>query len=345
MEVGLKNNIILYCWAVFFIFIPRFTIADLIWKQNGATYNLTHMGILKGIQLPLSPDINNGASSTFGGAANNGVIPENRLLFINYQQYAVYDKLNDDKGTHVKPRFSASVYGNIFRILYASPFTFADNRARILPEISIPFVTSRVDVHGDVFEKTGIGDIKAGISVFWNKMFSFKQVHFDGLIGADFSFPTGKYKKGHLNIGHNIYDALLFFETISVIDFPGKNALFFKNHFQYNYYDKNNDFINPVTHNKNSEYKFGHNFQYNYMIVYKFNDALGTGLAGFYNQQLSDDKMDGNKIKNSKEKSIGIGPIITYAKHIRCSLRTLFVLDSENSPEGNVSTLILNFMF
>jgi hypothetical protein len=345
MEVDLRDIIILCFFCFFFILTPKFSIADLIWKQSGVTHNLTEMGILKGIALPLAPDINNGASSTFGGTVSNSPIPENKLLLINYQQYVFYDKLNDDKGSRVHSDFSASVYGTILRMLYASPFTFANNQARILPEISIPVVTSRVDVHGKLFEKTGIGDIKAGVGVFWDNMFSFKQVNFDGLMGADVSFPTGKYKKGHLSIGHNIYDVLLFFETMSEIGLPGNHALFFKNHLQYNYYDKNNDFINPVTLDNNSDYRFGHNIQYNYMLVYKFNEVFGTGVAGFYNQQLAEDEMDGNRIKNSKEKSIGIGPIFTYAAHhIRCSLRTLFVVDSKNSPEGNVTTLIFNFM-
>jgi hypothetical protein len=73
---------------------------------------------------------------------------------------------------------------------------------------------------------------------------------------------------------------------------------------------------------------------------------LEIWISGFYNRQISADEMDDKRIKGSKEKAVAVGPIVTVACHpLEGSLKTLFVLDAENNPEGTVTTLILNFLF
>ena len=49
-------------------------------KNGGTRYNLTQMGIFKGLQLPLAPDVLNGISSTFGGTIFPDPLPSNKLL-------------------------------------------------------------------------------------------------------------------------------------------------------------------------------------------------------------------------------------------------------------------------
>ncbi len=333
----------------FFVFLTCYTsaaFADLKWSCKGTEYNLTKIGIYKGLGLGLAPGVNNGASSLFGGVLSPEPPPANKLLFLNYQQFIHFDRLMDHKGSSVDHRLNAATYAMFNRILYTSPISFANGNARIIPEIAIPWATSRVKVDGEVYKRSGMGDIKVGASVYWKNMFSVKGNGFDGFIGLDLSLPTANYKKDHLNLGSNIYELLFFFETFALLDIGVGEGLLWKNHLQFNYYTENDDFVNPVTHDRDSTYLFGHYFQYNCMLAYKFSRETGLGIAGFYNQQLFNDKMDSHEIRNSKEMSLGIGPLVTYAAHhIECSLRTIFIVDAENYPEGSVTTLIFNFIF
>jgi hypothetical protein len=268
------------------------------------------------------------------------------LLLINYSQFSHYDHLKDDNGSEVPHNFSASTFSTLFRFMYTSPITFAGGKARLMPEVIIPWATAHVKVDGEVSRRKDIGDIKLGLDTFWKNIFSIGDLDFDSFMVFDVTLPTAKHRKEGLSIGANIYDTLFSFETLAKLNVGTGDGLFWKNHFQFNYYGKNRDFINPVTRDRDSEYQCGPNFQYNLALVYKFNKKIGTGISGFYNRQISADEMDDKRIKGSKEKAVAVGPIVTVACHpLEGSLKTLFVLDAENNPEGTVTTLILNFLF
>lgn len=350
-EASIVRGILTFS-SVFFILILSFlpappeASADLTWKYGGTRHNLTQIGIFKGLQLPLAPDVLRGISSTFGGTIFPDPPPPNKLLLINYHQFSHYDHLKDGSGSEVPHNFSASIFSAIFRFMYTSSITFADGRARLMPEIVIPWATARVKVDGEVSRRKDIGDIKLGLGTFWKNIFSIGGLDFDSFMGLEVTLPTAKHRKEGVSIGANIYDTLFFFETLTKLNVGAGDGLFWKNHFQFNYYGKNRDFINPVTLDRGSEYQCGPNFQYNLALAYKFNKKIGGGISGFYNQQISADEMDGKKIRNSKERAVGVGPIVTIARHpLEGSLKTLFVLDAENNPEGTVTTLILNFLF
>ncbi len=319
--------------------------SDISWRYKGKKYNLNELGVYKGFGLPLSFDIAFGASSVFGGTISKKPIPKNILIFINYNQLLHYTSLKDDKGDNVPHLFHTNIFASLFRFVYSSPFSFANGKARIMPELSIPFLSIRAKVDDRVESKTGIGDIKIGLSIFWKKFFSISGISFDVFSGIDVTLPTAKYKKRELSLGNNIYDFILFYETFTKLKIGIGDGLFWKNHFQFLFYTKNRDFINPLTKSESS-YLFGPNFQYNYMLIYKFNKRFGLGISGYYNKQLLDDKMGKDRIKGSKERSIGIGPILTFSgTHIKCSLRNIFDFGSINRPKGTSTVLILNFSF
>jgi hypothetical protein len=51
----------------------------------------------------------------------------------------------------------------------------------------------------------------------------------------------------------------------------------------------------------------GQAFHRNYAISYEVTSGIRVGLNGYWLKQPTDDKIDGNKIENSRESVIGLG--------------------------------------
>lgn len=73
---------------------------------------------------------------------------------------------------------------------------------------------------------------------------------------------------------------------------------------------------------------------------------MRLGLNGYYLQQLSDDRIDGNEQSRSKERVLGIGPGLKYTyERLSLYLNTYYETAAENRPEGFRGIFRLSMVF
>ena len=77
---------------------------------------------------------------------------------------------------------------------------------------------------------------------------------------------------------------------------------------------------------------------------------LRLGISGYVLQQLTDDKINGNRIANSEERVFGIGPGLSYNQDnslakVWITLNSYFETGAENRPEGIGVVLRISLAF
>jgi hypothetical protein len=80
----------------------------------------------------------------------------------------------------------------------------------------------------------------------------------------------------------------------------------------------------------------GQAFHMNYAISYEVTSGIRVGLNGYWLNQLTDDKIDGNKIENSRESVVGLGVGVRFllAENTWLYLNGYKEFDARNRAEG-----------
>ena len=70
---------------------------------------------------------------------------------------------------------------------------------------------------------------------------------------------------------------------------------------------------------------------------------LRLGVNGYYLKQISDTKVDGRNVDDSREKVLGIGPgaLLSFSRETHLFFNLYFESQAENRPEGTRTTLRL----
>ena len=95
-----------------------------------------------------------------------------------------------------------------------------------------------------------------------------------------------------------------------------------------------------------SDYHLAPSFQMNLKLAYTLDRHFKLGMGGFFDYQLWKDKMEGHRLKNSREIALGGGPIL-IGSFGRFFFDFGFFFDGkvENRPKGKKVTLILYYTF
>lgn len=126
-------------------------------------------------------------------------------------------------------------------------------------------------------------------------------------VAFSFTLPTGSYDNARiLNAGNNYatFNPYYSFTWLASKTWEISGRL----HYLYN---AENDDPSPVLNAKSSQ--AGQALHANFASSYAINDNWRIGLAGYYLSQITEDKIDGRTVANSKEQILGIGPGIKYA--------------------------------
>jgi len=87
----------------------------------------------------------------------------------------------------------------------------------------------------------------------------------------------------------------------------------------------------------------GDAFHLNFSLSYETSPGTRVGVAGYYLEQTTDDRVDGVPVSGSREKVFGIGPGIMFANdRSTFFLNYYFESGAENRPEGD--RLVLRYM-
>ena len=160
-------------------------------------------------------------------------------------------------------------------------------------------------------------------------------------VELDFILPTGQYDNKYLiNPGSNLwtiepYYAFTWFLTPQF-------STSWRIHYTYN--TKNTD---PFEGLGVSDVQPGQAFHFNYSFEYEFFKNFRGAVAGYYLKQLSDDKVNGNSVADTKEQVFAVGPAVSWAAspNFFLGLKTQWESSAENRPEGNRTTFRMTYKF
>jgi hypothetical protein len=260
-----------------------------------------------------------------GGAYPNGAedfmvgaLPPPGTYFLNYLDYYRATTFRDKDGDRLMPKFHLNVVANVFRLIEVTKCQIFG--ASWAMHVFLPIVYMDVDASPGKDHRTGLGDIIVDPLILgWH----FKNFHIT--VGPDIYIPTGSYNKHHLaNTSRNYWT----FEPVVALTYLADNGIEVTSKFIYDINLKNTD----------TEYKSGQEFHCDYTLGYHVNKYLTLGAGGYYYQQTTDDKLNGNKVGTDgfRGRVISVGPQAAYNyKNMAFTLKWQKEFAVENRPEGN----------
>jgi len=268
------------------------------------------------------PPINLGESNFLDGIAGPG------LLFEQTIEYYHARRFTDFKGSKIPGDNSLGNWLSLTHLAYLTKLKILGGYYGF--EALLPAV--RVDLDTDLGirgHKSGLGDlILSPFIIQWtdHRIFDMPYIH-----RIDFAFilPTGSYERdAGLNIGSHLYSFNPYYALTLFI--TRKLEMSWRFHYLWN--SKNHS--PPPSFNADS-IQPGQAFHLNYALSYEILDGWRAGVAGYYLDQITSDKVDGLKSPHSKERVFSIGPGLMFSKKsLFLYLNAFYETGAENRPEG-----------
>ncbi|MCP1419395.1 hypothetical protein J3D47_003638 [Pseudomonas laurylsulfativorans] len=261
--------------------------------------------------LPLSPDS----------------LPDNLVAFNLYYNHYKATKLNISSLGGKVPHVEIESTAVIPRLDYLSPVRVFGGR--LAGYIAQPWLKQEVSVFGLPQDtREGMGDTTVAPIILWDMGPNLT-------LGAaiEVTVPTGEYSVDRLaNTSNNFYTYKpLFSFTWLPTD---RTEVSMKTTYSFN------------EKNKDTDYKSGQIFHFDYSASFKITDDLMFGLNGYYLKQTTDDKQFGHTVQfNGEDVNDGvrgqvfaIGPALhwTFLKYASAEIRWAKEFDVENRPEGEM---------
>jgi len=312
--------------------------AALEWRGQ----DLSEMGIRKGSGLPIFFLYIDGMHSSFA-AQGVSQTPPWTVLWGFYNQFYYSDSLRDDEGREVDTRFHSSTYSLVQRMVLTTPLR--TEHAQLYVEAIPIFVSTDFRVGSAAASTTGLGDFGVGAGLLLPDVYKTDWLEVDGLVGLDVFLPTGHYRAGGLhNLSSNYYSYLAQIDLIFQLRKIG-NGVYFSPAFYFAGASENDDFLNPATGERGC-YQQGPDYQQIFKLLYHVDKVWSAGFEGFFDLQVRDDRMDGSRVKNSSERSLMLGPIVTGAfGRVLLDASVLREFDVANRPQGTRFTAIVYLVF
>jgi hypothetical protein len=222
------------------------------------------------------------------------------------------------------------VAANTLRLIYVSPIRFLDGFLGTHLFIPLVNVQESIDVATPGGPLTLKDDRTAIGNLIWNPVFwSYHSPNglFHAVTGCDIYIPVGPYDKDHLvNIGTNFW----------TFEIPLGITWFFAPNWQVGakfMYDFN-------TENNDTDRLPGQEFKFDWGLSYAFSKKdspvqIWGGVNGYAYWQTTDDKIDGEKVKDNKGEVYAVGPgILATYKNWVFDLHAAWEFEAKNRPQG-----------
>lgn len=207
-----------------------------------------------------------------------------------------------------------------------------------LVKVDMKLDTLGGSLHEDRFS---VADIRwAPLFMSWHS----KNGLLHSIAALNIDFPTGAYKSGRLvNIGKNSWSIS---PGLSFTAFVPQNPKISVNMFlQYAFNTSNDDYvIGPSQASKignmgltgaRTHLTPGQEFMFDYAIGYGLTKNLRADIAGYYYQQITNDRTGRGTIGNDKGKVFSVGPGIVYAyNNLFFDFHVAFETAAKNRPQG-----------
>ena len=266
------------------------------------------------------PAVNLGETNFEDGFAAPGWLIE------EFPEIYVSGELRDGHGSTVPGKNRLTTYSTTTHVAYIS-------KKRILggflsAEVLQPLVDVDVQlVNGTSSRVRGFGDLTFGPGLQWapKKVGSAVFVH---RVVIDVNAPTGTYSdRRPINIGNhfvvvNPYYALTY----------ERKKIEFSARFHYLWNSVDSD---PFVGFGISSAQPGQAFHVNYSTSFEVHKNLRLGFNGYWLQQLTDHRVNGDSVPDSRERTVGLGPGIQFREgdlwlHLNSYLET----DVRNRASG-----------
>lgn len=242
----------------------------------------------------------------------------------------VASDLKDSHGKTIPGRNRVTAYSTTTHVAFVSKKLVLGGW--LSGEVLLPLVD--LDVHlanGTSSRVRGLADLTVGTGLQWapRKIGEGVLVH---RVVLDVGLPTGMYSdRRAVNIGNhfvviNPYYALTY----------ERKKVEFSARFHYLWNSTNNDpFMGFGIRNMQP----GQAFHMNYATSYEVWKNVRLGFNGYWLQQLTDHQINGSDVRNSRERTVGLGPGIQLSgREIWFRLNGYIETDVHNRPSGIMVT-------
>jgi hypothetical protein len=264
-----------------------------------------------------------------------GALPPPGFHFINYLAYYYADEFRNSDGDKIPEDFKASIAADVLRGIYVSDIEVLG--ANLGWHLVVPLVYKDMEMKG-VFDESraSLGDIYfSPFLLGWHS----DMLHW--VVGLDIIAPTGQYNDDYsVNIGSNHWT----FEPAVAVSLILPEGLSVDLKLMYDFHTENTDYSGMYGE---GDYRTGQQFHLDYNIGYAVLDNLRLGVCGYYLKGLQDDELDGDKIADTKEQVLAVGPSAMYSVNQQLHLvaKVQFETQVENRPQGVFSWLKLIYSF
>ena len=268
------------------------------------------------------PSLNLGGTNFLDGVAGPGLLLEETVEYYHGKRFT------DSRGGKIPGDNSVESWLSLTHVAYLTKWKILGGYYGV--EALLPIV--RVDLDTDLGirgHQTGLGDLVVSPFILqWvdHKIFNMPYFH---RVNVPFTLPTGRYDKDSaINIGNHLYSFNPYYALTLFI--TPKLETSWRFHYLWN---SKNHSPSPSFHADSIQP--GQAFHLNYAWSYEILDGLRAGIAGYYLNQITADKVDDHKRDHSKEKVFAIGPGLMFSKKgFFFYLNAFYETRAENRPEG-----------
>jgi hypothetical protein len=305
------------------------------------------------ILVPLSAHAEEGGGGHYmpGAAASfiDTLPPKPGLAIANFFNYydgsASVSKQLPPYGGLITAGLDATAYSDTVIALYKTPLKLLGGYYAV--GVALPFVwlEAKGEVTGPLGNTFTKRDKASGIGDITLYPFMLAWTGFKGDLKSDVRLgiyaPTGDYDMGKLaNVGKNYWT---FEPMISLSYISSKIGLELS---AFAGMDFN-------TENHKTDYQTGTQFHLDLTVAEHlplFGGVIGVGANFFYYQQISDDSGSGATLGDLKGRTVGIGPVLSYAmkiwkKDLVAEVKWLPEIDVKNRLEGDYIWFKLGMVF
>ena len=253
-------------------------------------------------------------------------LPDHMVAFNLYYNHYKARKFNISSLGGEVPGVEIDSTAVIPRIDYLSPLRVAGGRLGIY--VAQPWLKQEVAAFGLSDTRESMGDTTISPIILWDM-----GKHLTLAAAVEITVPTGEYDADRLaNTSNNFYTYKPLF---SFTWLPTDNTeLSMKTTYSFN------------RENKDTDYRSGQIFHFDYSASYRLNDNVTVGLNGYYLKQTTDDKQYGRTVQFAGQdvddgvrgEVFAIGPAlhVTFLKYASAEIRWAKEFDVENRPEGEM---------
>ncbi|MFL6535653.1 MAG: transporter, partial [Pseudomonas sp.] len=253
-------------------------------------------------------------------------LPDHMVAFNLYYNHYKARKFNISSLGGEVPGVEIESTAVIPRIDYLSPLRVAGGRLGIY--VAQPWLKQEVAAFGMSDTRESMGDTTVSPIILWDMGKNLTLA-----AAVEITVPTGQYDSDRLaNTSNNFYTYKPLF---SFTWLPTENTeLSMKTTYSFN------------RENKDTDYRSGQIFHFDYSASYRLNDNVTVGLNGYYLKQTTDDKQYGRTVQFAGQdvddgvrgQVFAIGPAlhVTFLKYASAEIRWAKEFDVENRPEGEM---------